>query len=113
MDSPGEGETLVADPAAYDCLHPLALEWPCPSFDLLEPRGGPARAFPFAAALVVGTQARAANGGQMAVKERSNSGQTAVKEWSNSGQRVVKSGQSSSAPRQRPDSGQTAVIQWS
>ena len=64
MDEPGPGETLVPDPAAYDCLHPLSLEWPCPSFDFLEPaRPGPGRAgppprrgFPFAADLVVGTQ---------------------------------------------------------
>jgi ribosome assembly protein RRB1 len=29
LDGLGEGEALDYDPTAYDCLHSLALEWPC------------------------------------------------------------------------------------
>ena len=30
-----EDETLQYDPTAYDCMHSLALDWPCLSFDVL------------------------------------------------------------------------------
>ena len=38
-----EDETLQYDPTAYDCMHSLALEWPCLSFDMLRDAATAAR----------------------------------------------------------------------
>jgi ribosome assembly protein RRB1 len=38
-----EDETLQYDPTAYDCMHSLALEWPCLSFDVLRDAATAAR----------------------------------------------------------------------
>lgn len=38
-----EGEVLVADMSTYEMLHPLSVEWPCLSFDILKDNLGASR----------------------------------------------------------------------
>jgi hypothetical protein len=56
IDKPEEGEHLVPDFEAYDCLFPMNAEWPALSFDFVEDRNGPRRGFPMTVNIVAGTQ---------------------------------------------------------
>ncbi|KAI9016070.1 WD40-repeat-containing domain protein [Hyaloraphidium curvatum] len=54
----GEGEVLVADMSTYVMLHPLSVEWPCLSFDILRDNLGASRTqFPVSMYMVAGSQA--------------------------------------------------------
>ena len=54
-----EDEELVVDPSAYEMLHPLSMEWPCLSFDLIQDRLGMNRSkFPHSVYFVTGSQAQ-------------------------------------------------------
>ena len=75
MEDYGAAE-LEYDPTAYDCLHALAFEWPCLSFDVLRDALGEGRkAFPHAMYVVAGTQADAANKNCLVVARLTNLGQ--------------------------------------
>jgi len=54
----GSDEVLDYDSSTYDMLHPLNVEWPCLSFDILLDKEGYERTkFPHSMLLVAGTQA--------------------------------------------------------
>lgn len=75
MDEGEEGE-MDYDPRAYDCLHSVALEWPCLSFDVVVDELGDERCgFPHTMVMVAGTQASAAEDNAIVVSRLSNLGQ--------------------------------------
>ncbi|GAQ90837.1 hypothetical protein KFL_006910010 [Klebsormidium nitens] len=73
VDDMAGDEELQFDPTAYDCLHALALEWPCLSFDVVRDSLGEQRsAFPHTLYGVAGTQAGSAGGNSLAVMKLGN-----------------------------------------
>jgi len=76
VDELDEGETLEYDKTTYYCLHYLALEWPCLSFDLIrDPWETPRHAFPHKMLMVAGTQAAPRQQNYIAVMKLDNMGQ--------------------------------------
>lgn len=75
-DPVGEEEELEYDRASYQCFHPLGLEWPCLSFDILrDDLGAPRTTFPFTQYMVAGTQAPNPRGQLLSIVKLDKMGQ--------------------------------------
>lgn len=69
----GKDEVLEADDSVYIMRHPLGMDWPCLSFDVLRDNLGDERQrYPATVYLVAGTQADVAKNNQLTVYKLSS-----------------------------------------
>lgn len=69
----GKDEVLEADDSVYIMRHPLGVDWPCLSFDVLRDNLGDGRQrYPATIYLVAGTQADAVQNNQITVSKLSS-----------------------------------------
>lgn len=67
-----KGHTLVADQSTYEFLHPMQVEWPCLSFDVVKDNLGLRSKYPMSSLIVAGSQADMPSANKIYIMKISN-----------------------------------------